>query len=68
MKSLALLSTIKMVVFREGPAQAIIIQLGENDLTGEKGKVLSWTIIVGLQTLHQELPDHVVLVQPIEVP
>lgn len=53
----SLLLTIRAEILREEAPQPIVIQLGENDLLGEKGIVLLWTIIDDLKMLHQGLPN-----------
>lgn len=50
-----LLSNIQNEVHRWGPPHAVVIQLGENNLLGEKGVVLSRTIISDLLLLYQRL-------------
>lgn len=56
-----LLSTVQKDVRYWGHPHAVVIQLGENDSLREKRVVLSRAIMQDLQTLHQKLPNSLLL-------
>lgn len=62
MKWSLLLSTVRKEMHAEGHPHTIVIHLGENDLSGEKGLVLSMNMRQEKQTMYWGLPETGVLV------